>query len=561
MRRTDALTAALLLLLVAGLCWQLPAGFWRADDPALLLHALDTPTLAAFSDPVQWQKLSPSNLTPWVTVSFQVDLALGGTDPRHFYLHQALSAVLFAWAAYALARQWLPVAWAGLFVALGLAGAPTSAVVEALMTRHYLEGALFMVLSVLAAVQALRQGQLRWALAGAMAYALSATAKEVYVPLPLVLPALAALLPAPPRRPRWLLLSPWLLVAASYVPWRLHMLGSAVGGYAESASLLSMSSLTAWAGALAAMPTFLLGRAGGPTLVLVLLAAGVALHGLAPARRLRVVLLVLVLVACVFGPLLPLALSPGLTGPDRYLFLPWWLLCAGSVAALRGAGISRSQGPAHALGHTARWPAGIGLALGTAIAGAALVQHLSTSAPRQAAAREFDTVGRFLLAADARSAFQPPPGVLAAWWYTTSLCEVRSRSGSACPQVLIDGWPLAEDANRLFAYDAGRNAMVDLSPRLPDERRRAAAIDRTLPLAVELQIERGYARWRLGPYTDGHYFIVSPQLGRYPLPIQGALRTTVQALEFQIQHDSPTGVTTASPTLSLSPGQALRWSR
>ena len=108
------LAVALLLVLVVLLRWHgINSAFWRADDPALLLHALQSPGLAAFFDPADWRPLSPSNLTPWISASFKLDLALAGLRPAAFYTHQLVSAILVALAAYALGRQAaLPPAWA-----------------------------------------------------------------------------------------------------------------------------------------------------------------------------------------------------------------------------------------------------------------------------------------------------------------------------------------------------------------------------------------------------------------------------------------------------------------
>lgn len=53
-----------MLLLAVFLFHRLPAGYWRDDDPAPLVHALKSPGLAAFYDPLDWRKLSSSNLTP-----------------------------------------------------------------------------------------------------------------------------------------------------------------------------------------------------------------------------------------------------------------------------------------------------------------------------------------------------------------------------------------------------------------------------------------------------------------------------------------------------------------
>ena len=581
LQRADLAAAAVLVLLVV-LRWHgLPGVYWRADDPALLLHALQSPGLAAFVDPADWRRLSPSNLTPWITLSFKLDLALAGLRPAAFYLHQLVSAALLGLAAYALARRALPPAWALVLALLGLAGAPSAAVIELLMTRHYLEGLLFALLSLLAFVHARQAGRLGWAWAGAALYALACTAKELYVPLVLVLAALpaardpaapgpqpgqlAAWRPKPgdpaaprpnpgeaaaPRRgpARAALLLPYLLVALAYVAWRRVMLGDAVGGYGSAQSLLSGRSVAAMAQAAARFPADLLGPAWGVVLALGLAAAVLALRG----RRAWLGFSALA-AACVLLPLWPLAAGPGFNGPDRYLLLLWWAIAAGLVAALRGAS-ARLPLPAPVRD-------GLGLGLAAALVLAAAVQADAAGRPREQAMRAFDAAGRFIATHDERSAFVAPDAVLASYWYVTSLCELRQRDGAGCPQALIPGWPLDERVRRLAVYDPAAGAMVDASARLAEERRLALAIDRTRPLSAEVSLEGGFARWQFGPPRDGQFFVVSPALGRYPLPPRGELRVTLTELPFQVQFDAREGWRTASPVLVVRPGQPVTWAR
>jgi len=63
----DGLSLTLLLALIWIGFHALPSGYWRADDTAILFHAVNSSGFSAFYDPSDWQKLSPSNLTPWVT--------------------------------------------------------------------------------------------------------------------------------------------------------------------------------------------------------------------------------------------------------------------------------------------------------------------------------------------------------------------------------------------------------------------------------------------------------------------------------------------------------------
>jgi len=466
-----------------------------------------------------------------------------------------------ALAAYALGRQALPPAWALAVVLLGLAGAPTAAVTELLMTRHYLEGLLFALLSLLAFVQARRRGAVAWAWAGAALYALACTAKELYVPLVLIVAALPAPHPpqaAAPRRgplplphplPHLLpYLLPYLLVALGYVAWRRVMLGEAVGGYGAAQPLLSPGSVAAMGRALAHFPADLLGPAWAVVLPLGGVAAALALRG-----RLAWLGFSALAAACLLLPLWPLAAGPGFHGPDRYLYLLWWAVAAGLVAALHGA-VMRL--PLQAAARDA-----VGLGLAAALVLAAALQSAAAARPRDEAMRAFEAVGRFITAHDARSAYVPPDVVMASYWYVTSLCEIRQRSGASCPQALIPGWPLDERIDRLAVYDPATEAMVDASSRLGEERRRAADLDRTRPLSAVLALEGGVARWRFGPHRDGQYFVVSPVLGRYPVAPQGERRVGLAELPFQLQFDARAGWRTASPVLLARPGQPVAWAR
>ena len=371
------------------------------------------------------------------------------------------------------------------------------------------------------------------------------------MPLALVLACLPA--PRDPARraqlpARWRLLLPYALVALGYVAWRRWMLGDVVGGYGDAQSLLSAVSARAMAQAMARFPADLFGRAWPVVLVLSLPVAAMALRG-----RLRWLGFAAVAGAAVLLPLWPLATGPGFSGPDRYHYLLWWVLAAGLVAALRGA--------------SARLPVApplrdaLGLGLGGLLVLAAALQSAAAARPRGETMRAFDAVGRLIVAADARTAFIAPAAVLGGYWYVTALCELRQRSGAECPQALIPGWPLDARVQRLAVYDPATGAMADASARLADERQRAAAIDQARPLSISLALDGGLVRWRLGPHRDGQYFVVSPALGRYPLPPKGELRTRLREVPLQVQFDAREGWRTASPVLVLRAGQPLASSR
>ncbi|WP_225781315.1 hypothetical protein [Xenophilus sp. Marseille-Q4582] len=516
--------------------------YWRADDPAILLHAVSSPGLSAFYDPLVWRKLSPSNLTPWLTLSFQLDHRLAGAAPAFFYAHQVIACAAVAVAAYVLARSWAPPLVAFLGGLLFLVGAPTASVAELLMTRHYLEGLLLALLALLAFLRALERRQLRWAWMGSLAYALAVTAKEVYVPLVLILLAV----PRGGLRERLRMVWPFLIVAGLYVPWRGYMLGALLGGYAAQTGSPG-SALVEIGHAALRLPALVLGpqwRVLGAAL-LVLLAIGVR-------RHLHFAALAGVVALAVLAPLIPLVRSPGITGPDRYLFVPWFVLCMG-VTFLARIGWAHRQ--------DARWAVLAPVLLCGVLAGFSLSYQHAERAVRAPVYREFEVQGRFIDQAQARQGMVPSDGLLAGYWYATGLLGLRAQAGAAGPVMLIRGFPQQAPVDVLFRYDAARQDMRPVEGALQPFIAQWTASDQSDPLVVDLRLYDAAASWKLGPYDQGQYFIVSESTGRYPIPREGRIKIVFDTLSFQIQHQSPEGRLTASPVLNVQPGGHVAWSR
>ncbi len=538
---------ALLLLLIITFAnfYDVLSGGWRGDDPAILWHAMNSSGLSAFHDPADWQKLSPGNLTPWITLSFKLDLWLAGLDPQFFYQHQLFSLFLVVAVAYALGRFWLPPAWTLAFVFLFLAGAPTRAVVEMLMTRHYLEGLMFAILAVIAFVLAQRRQRMGWALLGTLAYALAATAKEIFAPLPLVL------LVIPPFghvSERMRLLAPYFCVALVYVIWRQYMLGTMTGGYVAISTLDLPALLTQAAQTFASFPRLLLGSYWlVPTIIL---AATLALF---LYRRPAGLPLTFMLTLCILGPLIPLVSFPGIHSPDRYLFLVWFVVCLAGVLSLRFTAL---QIPCRKAVQY------IGVALVCLVTVVPLVSHIgNVSASRQTYYREHDVQGRFLMEANAEQAWIPSPNITSAYWFVTQLCEIKQNAGLSCPTVLFKGVPAEKPVRRLYRYDPTQQQMMDISASLEEEIAQTMAVDETRPLAARLSIENGHAAWHFGPYETGQYFLVSASLGRYPVRRVGSVKTALTEVPLHLQYESLDGWTTQSPLLRVKPGQPVNWAR
>lgn len=540
----DGLSLTLLLALVWVGFHTLPSGYWRGDDTAILFHALDSKDLSEFYIPSEWQKLSPSNFTPWITFSFKIDLWLAGLSPEFFYLHQLSSLVMVLIAAYVLCRQWVPPIWAFLAVCLFLMGVPTASVTESLMTRHYLEGMLFALLAVLAFMHALRKQRMLWAFVGALLYALAVAAKEVYVPLVLVVLAMPLSGEVWTRRLRLAL--PFIAVAVVYVFWRQYMLGVMVGGYAQSDSIFTFQTAMRTANEFGRIPESVLGPEWKVPVILLGTAVLFTL-----VKRPAIIPLALVLVMGVFGPLIPLAISPGISGNDRYLFLFWYVFSMGFILSMRDV----------ALAITASKPgqliAGAGLYLAVMLPMVSYAKDMQIS--RQAYYKEFDVQGRFFFEANHEQAFIPSQTILNSYWYVTSLCDIKIRLGQDCPVALIKGLPVNEGFTRLSVYDFEKNKMIDITDRIQQEIARTTAIDISHPLSVLVTLKDAWIHWQLGPYDNGQYYAASPMLGRFPVSRVGAVRFGGAVMPLHIQYESPQGWVTSSPLLEVRSGQTVVW--
>lgn len=516
--------------------------YWRADDPAILLHAVSSPGFAAFYDPLDWRKLSPSNLTPWLTLSFKLDHWVAGAVPRFFYGHQLIACSAVALAGYALARIWARPLIAFLGVVLFLVGASTASVVELLMTRHYLEGLLFALLALLGFLRALERQELRWALVGACAYALAVTAKEVYVPLVLVLLAV----PKAHVRDRLRMAWPFLVVALLYIPWRGYMLGALVGGYASPVSG-ARSALEEIGQAALQLPGFLLGPqwASLGSVLLVLLA-------LCVWHSMRFAGLVMAVALAVLVPLIPLARAPGISGPDRYTFVLWFVLCMGITYLVRPWRIARLP---------AVWSVGVCASLMLVVAGFSLSHQRAQRAIHAPVYREFEAQGRFIDQARAHQGMVPSDSLLAGYWYATGLLGLRARSGEAGPAMLIRGFPQSAVLDALYRYDPTRQDMQPVAGDLQSFVSQWTTSDQGRPLSVDLRLYDAAASWTLGPDDQGQYFIASESTGRYPIPREGRTKIVFDTLSFQIQHESPDGHLTGSPVFLIQPGGQVLWAR
>lgn len=577
-KSVNLFSSILLAGIVAFLFHGALGNFWRMDDPYILLHALQSPGLSAFVDPEDWRRLSPANLTPWVTLSFKLDLWLAGLSPAFFYAHQLFSLTMTTIAFYVLARHMMPWHWALAACLLFLVGAPTASVAEQLMTRHYLEGLGFALFSMAAFLAAERERRFLWALVGATLYALAATAKETYVPLPLVLLCLPLRTPiseanrptanacheffsAAGWRERVRNLAPYACVTLCYVGWRHYMLGSFLGGYLATgmtglglsvdeanfsvfAVLVATKAQLAFA-TFAHLPELLFGHQWVLPTVIFCCSTGFFLIQ-CPAW----IPSALALVICLFAPLLPLSVYPGIHAPDRYVFLLWCVISLTGVLAIRTLAGALPERPFRAFRPLAE------CMLFMALFSAAAMYQMAFYNAQKAMFRALDAQSRFIMDRDKTTCLTPTRSLE----LIALLCAYVRQGAASCPQSVFPDVPLERPCQRLFVYDTQANKMAEISRRPTNFM--STVVDTARPLQVRLFFQDSLFHWSMGPYSEGQYYLASSTLGRIGLPgSAGNLPAAYNYLSVHVLYESPEGWKTISPRLSVSRETPLVWER
>lgn len=533
------------------------AGFWRADDPALLLHALLYSPLTNFVDPQVWQALSVANLTPLLPLSFRLDHILGGLSPAVYYFHQLLVMAAAAWLAFLWLQQHTRPTLAAGASLLFLLGLPVALTVSQLMTRHYLEGLLGCLLALYAATRLQRSASRHWLPVFAAGFLLAVSAKEIYVPLGLAL-AMDALWRKWSTQPQLVTRSTLLaagVITLLYTGWRQWMLPALVGGYSSASLYLDPAYWQRVLQSLAGFPRLLFGENASwimlPCLVLLAVQAACKPRSL-PSLALWT--------AAILLPLAPLVDNPGIRAADRYLLLPWFGLCCFVAFASETL---RSSCAGFARPHTATALAIAPLLVFAAGAGSHLWQTLPAINTDMARS---DTIMRFVWQADADSSFIPDPGMAAAWWSVTDTARIKQLRDPAGSVPLMVGDDLLLDASKpLFQFDPACHCMQDISTSIPERLAAlAAAHDQTAELQIEMRNTAGILSWSFGPYREGQYQVVSIDVGKRALPrAQAGLNSPIrETVTLQIKYQSPQGWFTTTPELELpADGSILRWSR
>ena len=540
-KRELAWSALLAIALVAALYAKV-VHLWSLSDDFWSIHFFhDHPGLGYFFSSAPWvgQRL----FTPLQFLSFQLDLVLFGLRPALFYLHQLLSLAAAVVSLYVLLRLWLARGTALVAMVLVVLGPPMVSWVAELLSRHYIEGLVFAALSTWCFVKSVREN--RPALAGfsALLYLFAMLAKEVYIPLIVLLlwlPEEGLRLRIRRARLHWVSL-------VGYLSWRYAILGTLLGGYG-------------WAVRNEEWPPLILGLPGKMgvaflgeppfwnAVLILILGLGVAV---AVRRDFRAALLLLVAIALVLLPIVGVskAFRP------RYAGLAWV-----TIVVAFGFGLQSLTGRGRGFQFFS------GLIASLAVVGA-LSANRSAWQGVYALAERGSAEGRaFLDMKDAELLRQPsiPPAAMhnlkwmketllrgpkGAGWFDDDLYVCRS--DSADPMV-----------RRVKQYDSRARSVVDVTGMLPEVRSRYLAALRTAPLRATFWRAGDAFYWDLGPYERGRYaLVIDHGIERFDVERRDGYRSDAMELTLQVRYEAPEGWVAFSPDLPIDmrEGRRFHW--
>lgn len=524
---THLLGSSLPIIIVVLLYHPVLQSWWIEDDPSILRHIIEYPLLDNFTDSNTWRAYMPNNLTPLLLLSLGIDYQLFDLAPAPYYAHQLMALCAVLLIGYVLFIRLVSPFVATLALVIFVTSLPMATIVQQLMTRHYIDGLFFSLLTILLYIHAFEKQRPVWLLPSLMCYVLACTAKEIYVPLVLLLPWMAK---CNSHRRRIDYTLPFVAIAGLYTLWRLSMLkpGNVLSGYGN----LYDANPVGIQGFLDRLRHGL--SLDDPVSLAVVLFA--CLSGLIAIREQRSKLLpMLIGAALIIVPLLAVANT----------LLPRMMILATAFMVILGAiGLQ-------ALNHRPSTSTRIlTLALGLAWIGFNIqAMALDDTWGDRASIERYRLEGRFILSAEPNRTLLEPVGP---HWFYTGLAWIRAnrlQAGQA-PGVCYDTCLCApETLDDAVVYRDG-----SLMPVTP-ETHACALREAPLSIVITYDARAGMVRWDLGPYRDGRWsFLLEPGAARVPVPRSGHFPMyRPNALPLRVLYESPEGWQAVSPHLTIDP--------
>jgi hypothetical protein len=528
----DAGAVAALVLLTILLYRKVLALWLTYDDANILRTTFDYSFLDIFTNSRVW----PQQLfTPLLYAFFHALRRIFGFDPLRFYMVQLAIAALTVALVYAAVRQFLDWKRSLAAAALFVIGPPVCSVVVQLSTVHYFLSIAFCALSVIAYAAAVRRQSVAMDVVSVLCYFLAMLAKEVAIPLPLLIVAL----PLRDARTRVRFAIGHGAAVIAYFLWRHAVLGTFLGAYGWQIDAHE------WPRLLMFLPLRIMEGAAGAGLVIGFLVIVLMTLTIAFAIRGRGALILLVAAMVVAGaPLIPLAKEVS----RRYVAVPW----LGWSIAFAAATARRDQRLAAAL-----------------LVGVPL---LAISANRAEWRKEFPLRRR--MSDEARFYFydmppdallrnpRVPPSALGEVQWLKTVHFGRPAGGWFYDDIFLCGSGIG--SKRVFEFE-GRQ-IVEITPRIAGIAKQfCGSIRNDAPLSASFQFRKPALYWDLGPYTDGKYSaVIANGVQAFEIVRRNALKLPGMAgISLRVRYDSPAGWTTYSPEIAIdfARNPTVKWHR
>lgn len=510
------------LAAIAGLLYHsVLSSYFLYDDPFMLRSVVNHAPWEYFYKPEVWRQFNVSYLTPWVPLSYGLDLRLFGVDPKLFYLHQLVAV----WLASTMLYKVLKI-WTGGLAAIGaaffLVSAPAAATTEILMFRAYIEGSLFVLLSVYFFVKSVRKASAFYSVLSAVFYAAAISAKEIFLPLVI----LVLFLPEGDVKKRISRAVPLMAVLALYIPWRYMMLGDLLAGPGGRLfpGYEGLRSITLFIKDIYGSFGMMSGISPASSFVNPVVAAVffcfVVLSSLILAKErnyLPLVFFSLVLLSVYAVPLSIINFSLAAADSSVYRLMVLIDICLAAVFTvsasflyhrLKRSGFSPSLRTALTrmvalvfagtvllvLWHATRW-----------------IQN-----ERRTVLKPLAEEGRFFSTANRDVLLVKSSPLYGGFYYYENLEYFRRLYlHERSPMVVYDVFAFVDDPDspilknkRVYKYNPVTSAISDITSSYVKERAAYLARVRNLPLEARLTLDRGDFRYAIGPSNSGRYFLL-----------------------------------------------------
>jgi len=520
-RRIADLLACAALVILTILLYRKVLGLWLTYDDANILR---TTFDYSFTDVFTNGRVWPQQLfTPLLLVAFHAMRRIFGFEPARFYVLQLAVAAITIVLVYAAVRQFLDWKRSLAAATLFALGPPICSVVVQLSTIHYFLAIAFCALAVIAYAAALRRGSVAFDAISILCYLLAMLAKEVAIPLPLLLIAL----PLRDARTRIRFAIGHGIAAIVYFLWRHAVLGTFLGAYgwqidaAEWPRLLLLLPLRIMEGAAGA------GLQAG-LLVIVLMTLTIAFA----IRNRRAILLLIAAIVVSGEPLLPLAKEVN----RRYVAVPWLAFSIAFAAA------------------TTRRDKRLAAALLVAVPLLAIAANRAEWRKEFPLRRRMSDEARFYfydMPPDAllRNALIPPAALGEVQWLLT-VHFGRPAGGWFYDDIFLCGAGIG--SKRVFGFEG--HQIVDMTPRIPAIAKEfCGSIRNDAPLSAAFHFRNPALYWELGPYADGKYSaVIANGIQAFEIPRRDALKLPgMPGITLRIRYDSPAGWKTYSPDIAI----------